>query len=109
MPAELCWGKYRGVGNACAEDMELFDQGKQPSFVDVSEWFVPFGSLISVPGVSFPGNSVQEIGTGDEGVMEMRNGDDVPGVTGQGACKEAALVVDEMRDDHFEDLHREPG
>jgi len=84
--------------------MELFDQGKQPSFVNVPEWFGPLGSPISVPG-----NSVPEIGTGDEGVMEMRNGDNVPGVTGQGARKEAALVVDEMGDDHFEDLYGESG
>ena len=76
------------------------DQGKQPDSVSVPEWFRPLGS----PIFSF----FPELGMADEGVMETRNGDDVPGVTGQGTRKEAALVVDEMGDDHFEDLHREP-
>jgi hypothetical protein len=37
-------------------------------------------------------------------VVEMRNGGDVPGVTGQGACAEAAYVADEMGNDHFDDI-----
>ena len=49
------------------------------------------------------------IGQGDKGVMKMRNGYDVPGVAGQGACEEATLVVNEMDDDHFEDLGRNFG
>jgi hypothetical protein len=32
-------------------------------------------------------------------VVEMRNGGDVPAVTGQGACEETACVVGEMDDD----------
>jgi hypothetical protein len=36
--------------------------------------------------------------------MKMRDGGDVPGVTGQGACPEAARVVDEVCDDHFNDV-----
>jgi len=36
--------------------------------------------------------------------MEVGNGGSVPGVAGQGACKETALVVDEMVNDHFNDL-----
>jgi len=36
--------------------------------------------------------------------MEMRNGCDIPGVTGQGARKESASIVDEMGDDNFDDL-----
>ena len=40
----------------------------------------------------------------DKGVMEMRYGGDVPGVTGLGAGEEAALVVDKMGDDHFDNL-----
>ena len=39
----------------------------------------------------------------------MGNDGDVPGVTGQGACEEAALVIDEVGDDHFKDLLGESG
>ena len=83
----------------CSTDMELFDQGKQPKFVHVPERFGPLGFAIWEPVVCL----------GDEGPVEMMNGDGVPGVAGQGAYNEAACVVDEMDDDHFEDLHREPG
>ena len=34
------------------------------------------------------------VGVNDEGMMEMRDGGDVPQITGQGACAEAELVVD---------------
>lgn len=47
---------------------------------------------------------VQEIGWSDEGVMEMGSGDDVPGVTGLGACEEAACIIDKVGNDHFDDL-----
>jgi len=58
--------------------MELFDQGKQPK-------------IVHVPVI-----------LGNGGLAEMRNdSDDVPGVAGQGARKEAARVVNEMEDDHF--------
>ena len=79
--------------------MELFDQWKQPEFMHVPEWFGPLGFANCVPGICL----------GDEGVMEMRDSGDVLGVTGQRACEEAALVVDEMDNDHFEDLPRKPG
>ena len=46
----------------------------------------------------------QTEGCGNEGVMEVGNGGDVPGVAGQGACEETASVIDEMVDDHFNDL-----
>ena len=34
----------------------------------------------------------------------MRNNGDIPGVTDQGACEEAGLVIDKMKDDHFDYL-----
>jgi len=64
--------------------MELFDQGKQPKFVHVPGRFGPLEFAIWV----------QVMCLGDEGVMEMMNGDGVPGVAGQGACNEAARVVE---------------
>jgi len=42
-------------------------------------------------------------------VMEVRDGSDVPRVTGQGACAETADVVAKICDDHFDDLQGEPG
>ena len=36
--------------------------------------------------------------------MEVRDGDNVPGATGQGACEETALVIDEIIDYRFSDL-----
>ena len=99
---ESFWGKYIGVRRVCCADMELLDQGKQPEFVHAPERFGPLGFVI----VSC---FVLGFGSGGKGVMEVRNGDDVTGMTGQGTCEEAALVVDEMKDDHFEDLHRKPG
>jgi len=36
--------------------------------------------------------------------MEMRDRGDVPGITGEGACKEATCSIDKMGDDHFDDL-----
>ena len=84
------------VRELCSADMKLSDQGKQPKIVHVPERSGPLEfSLL-----------VQVIRLGNKGAMEMRNGDDVPGIAGQGACKEASRVVDEMNDDHFEDLHR---
>ena len=68
------------------------------------EWFGPLGF-----GFGIVNCVVLEFGLCGKGVMEVRNGDDTTGVTGQGTCKEAVLVVDEMKDDHFEDLHRKPG
>ena len=44
----------------------------------------------------------------DEGV-EMRNSGNVPGAAGQGACVEAARVVDKIGDDNFDELKGEPG
>ena len=40
--------------------------------------------------------------------MEVENGDDIPGLTGQGACAETAPVVSKMRDDPFDDLVGKP-
>jgi hypothetical protein len=40
--------------------------------------------------------------------MKMRDGGGVPGVAGQGACTEAARVVDETSDDHFDDVLGNP-
>ena len=41
--------------------------------------------------------------------MKMRNGGDVPGVTGQRARTEIVLVIGKTGDDDFNDLHGKPG
>ena len=63
-------------------DVELPDQGKQTEPMHAPEWNRP--SEFSVKGVV----------AHDEGVMEMGNGGDVPGGTGQGACAETVFVID---------------
>jgi hypothetical protein len=91
---EIFWGKSNEVIEVSSVDLELLDQGKQTQSVHDSERSGPYGFLVQARG----------IGSSDKGVMEMGNGDDVPGVTGQGACAETAPVVDKMLDDHFDDL-----
>jgi len=41
--------------------------------------------------------------------MEVRNGDGVPGAAGQRACKETALIINEMVDYDFDNLLRKLG
>ena len=53
--------------------------------------------------------SVKEAVTHDEGVVEMGNGSDVPGVTSQGACAETVSVVEEMCEDDLDDVLGKPG
>ena len=47
---------------------------------------------------------VQGIDFSGKGVMEMRNGGNIPGVTCQGARAETARVIYEIGDDHFDNL-----
>ena len=75
-------------------DLELLDQGKQTKLARILEWFGPPTFRIKVgPAIS-----------SDKSMMEMRDRGDVPGITGEGACKEAACIIDKMGDDHFNDL-----
>ena len=78
-------------------DPERLDKGKQTKLVHVLE------------GIGPPQVSAGEVGVNEKIVMEMRNGGDVPGATGQGTCTETAHVVDEIGDDHVNDLLRKPG
>ena len=78
-------------------DVELPDQGKQTKPMHAQEWNRPSGF------------SVKRAVTHDEGVMEMGNGGDVPGVAGQGACAETVFVVDEMCEDDVDDILGKPG
>ena len=56
------------------------------------------------------GSSVPRVvGANDECMMEMRDGGDVPRITGQGTCTETGLVVEKMSDDLFDDVLRKPG
>ena len=41
--------------------------------------------------------------------MKARNGSDVPRTRSEGPCHEAVGVVDEVGDNHADDLLREPG
>lgn len=43
-----------------------------------------------------------------QGAMEVRNGSDVPGVTGLGACAETSHIINEISDYHFNDLQGKP-
>ena len=43
-----------------------------------------------------------------EGVVEMGNGGDIPGVAGHGACAKSAIVVDKIGDDIFDNLLGKP-
>ena len=79
-----------------SSDLELLDQWKQSELVHVYE------------GVGPQTFCVPLVGSSDEGAMEMRNGGDVPRVTGQGARAETAFVVDNIGDSYFIDLLREP-
>ena len=78
-------------------DQERLDQGKQTKHVHTPEGIWPLKP--SVPGVD----------VSNKGAVEVEDGGDVPGVTGQRASKETVFVVDEIVDDHFNDLQREPG
>ena len=85
-------------------DPELLDQGEQAKPVHVQERFGPQGVPCHRQG------STEQGGSHDvEGVMEVRNNDDVPGAAGQRTCEETALVTDEMADYHFKDLLWKPG
>ena len=46
---------------------------------------------------------------GNKGVVEMRNGDDMPRVTGQGAREKTVRLIDEMGDDDFDNFEGKPG
>jgi len=75
-------------------DVEFPHEGKQPEPLYVKEWSGPHGFPWYVPWK----------GLGSKGVVKVRNGSEVPGVTGQGARKKAVLVVDEVGDDCFTDI-----
>jgi hypothetical protein len=91
------WGKPIGIGGKALVDPGFLDQGKQTKPVHVPERSRP-QSHRHPQGIY-----------SSKGVMEVRNGGDVPGATGQGACEEATLVIDEMGDYHFNDFLGEPG
>ena len=60
--------------------------------------------VIGPPVFFVPGTYVDS-----KDVMETRDGGDVPGVAGQGARTETALVIHKISDDPFDDLEGEPG
>jgi hypothetical protein len=96
---EMFWGKSNEDINVPSVDLELLDQRKQTESVHDPERSGPYGFPVLA----------RDPGSSDEGVMEMGNGGNVPGVTGQGAREETARIVDEMGDDHFDDLLGKPG
>ena len=74
-------------------DPEFLDQGKQTKVMHVQECSGP------------PGSPLYKTRECDgKGVMDVRNGSGVPRATGQGACEESESVIDEVGDDHFNDL-----
>jgi hypothetical protein len=52
---------------------------------------------------------VQGVDANGEGVVKTRNSGDVPGITGQGACAETALVIGKIADDRFDNLQGKSG
>jgi len=92
------WGKPNGlIPVASPVDPEPLDQGKQTKHVHVPE------------GIGPPEFLVQRADVNDKGVMERMNGGDVPGITGEGTCAEATCVINEVGDNHFDDLLGKPG
>ena len=70
-------------------DPEPLDRGKQTKSIHVRDGIVPPGLSVDVNG---------------KGVIEIRDNSDVPGVIYKSACAEAAGVVYEIGNDHFDDL-----
>ena len=79
-------------------DPELLDQRKQTKPVHVHERIGP-----QEPSLC------PWAGCNSEGVVEVRNGNGVPGVAGQGAREEAVPVVYEVGDNHLSNLVGKPG
>ena len=55
----------------------------------------------------WPRNSLFHLQFSDwsgKGIMEVRDGGDVPGIKNHGGCEESALVVDKICDNRFNDL-----
>jgi len=77
-------------------DIELLDQRKQTEHVHVPD------------GTRPPVFTVKAAVLNDKGVMEMWDGSDVPGVTGQGACTEIVCVTGKIADDYLEDFKGKP-
>jgi len=93
---ELCWATLLELFIVDVfVDVEFPHQGKQPEPLHMKEWFGPNDFLLCAPGKCL----------GSKSVVNVRNSGEVPGVTGQGACEKPVLVVDEVGDDHFDDIH----
>ena len=82
-----------GSGVVAMADPELLDQEKRTKPVHTQERMGPH-LLRSHARVS--GQRGGEYS--GKGMMEVRSGDGVPGVAGQGACEKTALVINEMVD-----------
>jgi len=93
MAVEPRLGKCVAVGPT---DPECLDEGKQAKSVYGPETIRP-------PTLWAPGVANEKV------VMEMRDGSDVPGVTGQGACEKTVYVVVKIGDDLFDNLQGEFG
>ena len=100
---ELCWRKCDGSTVAdvwiYSLNVELLDQWKQTKLVYMPEGIGPPKLLVFA----------QEMDWSDKGMMKMRNGGEVPGVRSKGTCQEGELVVNEMSDDHLEDIRGNSG
>jgi len=94
LTGEAPWGKCRATGFTA--DPECLDEGEQTKRVLPSQRIRPM--KIFAPEF-----------TDEKVVMEVRNGSDVPGVTGKGACAQTEYVVGKIIDDDFDDLQGEPG
>ena len=87
-------GKQVGV---LPRDTDLPDEGEQAKRIHAPNGIWPPGFLIAGVNVD------------DKGVVEMRNGDDVPGVTGHGARADTAWIVDKIINDHLDNFKGKPG
>jgi len=88
-PAEPSRSEFVMIPQA---DPKSLDKRKQTKIVRSVEWHRPFVFLVAL------------IVVGCEGVMKVRDGSIVPQVACHGTRQEAAHVVNEVEDDHFNKL-----
>ena len=96
---ELSQRKLVAGTNRTSKDPELIDEGKQPKFTRLLERVRPPTSVVSPRDGHF----------GNEDVVKIRGGGNVPGAANQGTYNEVVIVVPEVEKDNFNDLLRKSG
>ena len=81
-------------------DTESLDEWKQPEVVRLLERCRPPAPLVPVVGCQI---------IGDEGVVKMGEGGDIPRIAGQGACQDGVGVVNEVGENCVHKFSRKLG